>query len=126
LENNLLNPFQCLRILDPSVNDESHSILFPNEDLKIPLQLNGIVSYFPSRRPTKEEYDQCSHIELTSTEPEWNPHNGVYSKGESGMTGDNGNILKRVRPSVRTREIMGTWTSENMAKSDDPFLESLK
>jgi hypothetical protein len=57
LENNLLNPFQCRlngvginecpRILDPSINDDSHSILFPNEDLKIPLQLNGIVSYFP-------------------------------------------------------------------------------
>jgi hypothetical protein len=58
LENNLLNPFQCRlngvginecpRILDPAIDDDSHSITFPREDLKIPLQLNGVVSYFPS------------------------------------------------------------------------------
>jgi hypothetical protein len=54
LEHNLVNPFQCClngvhvndcpRILDPTVNDDSHTISFPNESLKIPLSLNGIVS----------------------------------------------------------------------------------
>jgi hypothetical protein len=136
LENNLLNPFQCRlngvnvnecpRILDTAVNDNSHSILFPNEDLKIPLQLNGIVSYFKSRRPTKEEFDQCIHIELTSPEPEWNPHNGAYSRGEDEMTGHDGNILRRLAQDVRTREIMGMWTSATLATADDPFLERLE
>ncbi len=68
LEHNLLNPIQCrlnginikecLRILDPTTSDDSHSILFPIDELKIPLLLNGIVSYFPSRRPTKEEFER--------------------------------------------------------------------
>jgi hypothetical protein len=68
LEHNLLNPFQCRmngvniqecpRILHPVVADNSHSITFPNEDLKIPLSLKGIVSYFPSRRHRKEEFEK--------------------------------------------------------------------
>jgi hypothetical protein len=59
-------------------------------------------------------------------EPEWNPHNRAYSKGEASMTGDDRNILRRIKPSVQTREIMGAWTPENMAQSDDPFLERLQ
>jgi hypothetical protein len=42
------------------------------------------------------------------------------------MTGDDGNLLKQMKPRVRTREVMGLWTAENMAKSDDPFLDRLE
>jgi hypothetical protein len=42
------------------------------------------------------------------------------------MTGDDCNLLKRMKPHVRTREVMGLWTAENMAKSDDPFLDRLE
>jgi hypothetical protein len=102
-------------------------ILFPNEKLKIPLLLNSIVYYFSSRRPTESKFESCPHIELTSNETEWNPHDGIYASGESSMTGDDGNLLTRPAPHVRTREIMGLcWTSENMAKADDPFLERLE
>jgi hypothetical protein len=101
-------------------------IILPNDELKIPLSLKGIVSYFPSRKPTKEEFDKCSHIELTSDEPEWDPHNGTYSQGELAMTGDDGNIIKRMKPHVQTREIMGLWTSESIARKDDPFLDRLE
>jgi hypothetical protein len=114
LEHNLLNPFQCRlngidikecpRMLDPTTPDGSQSILFPNKELKIPLMLNGIVSYFPSRRPTKEEFKRCPHIKLTLNESEWNPHDEIYSNGELAMTGDNGSLLKRMKPHVQTRE----------------------
>jgi hypothetical protein len=117
LEHNLLNPFQCRlngvnirecpHILDFAIDDDSHTLSFPGEDLKIPISLNGIVLFFPSRRPTKEEHEQCLHIELTAAEPEWNPHDSVYSKGESAMTWDDGNILGRLAPNICTREIMG-------------------
>jgi hypothetical protein len=136
LEHNLLNLFQCRlnginikecpHILDPTASDDSHLILFPNEELKIPLLLNGILSYFPSRRPTKEEFERCPHIELTPDEPECNPHDEIYSNGEITMTGDDGNLLKRVKPHVQTREVMGLWTAENMAKYEDPFLDRLE
>jgi hypothetical protein len=112
LERNLLNPFQwrlngvnindCPRILDPTVSDGSHLILFPNEELKIPLLLNSIVYYFSSRRPTESKFESCPHIELTSNETEWNPHDGIYASGESSMTGEDGNLLTRPAPHVIT------------------------
>jgi hypothetical protein len=42
------------------------------------------------------------------------------------MMGDNGNILRRMKPNVHTREIMDAWTSENMAHSDDSFMKRLE
>jgi hypothetical protein len=128
LKHNLLNPFQCglngvnikecPHILDPAVADDSYSIMFPNNELKTCLLLNRMVSYFPSCRPT--------YIKLISSEVEWNPHNGAHSNGESSMTGDDGNLLKWMAPHVQTREIMGLWTSENMANADNPFLERIE
>jgi hypothetical protein len=59
LAHNLINPFQCrlnqvhidecARVLTHQPNDLSHSIFFRAEQVKIPLRLNGIVSYFHSR-----------------------------------------------------------------------------
>jgi hypothetical protein len=135
LEHNLLNPFQCrlngVNIkecphLNPAVADDAHSMLFANKEVKIPLLLKGIVSYFTSRRRTKEAFEQYSHTELTLNEPEWNPHDGTYAHGESVMTGDNNNLLQWMAPQVQMREIMGLWMSKNMAKPDDPFLERIE
>jgi hypothetical protein len=74
LEHNLLNPFQCHlqgvkinecpHILGPTVTDDSHSMTFPHSDLKIPLSLNGIVSHFNSRRPTKEDSNDALTLSL--------------------------------------------------------------
>jgi hypothetical protein len=83
LVHNLINPFQCRlnevkinecpRVLTNMPDDTAHSILFEKEQVKIPLRLNGIVSYFHSRRPTIWEYDECVHLHLTPEEPEWDP-----------------------------------------------------
>jgi hypothetical protein len=119
---NGVNVNECPRILDPKIDGDSHTISFPQENLKIPLSLKGIVSYFPTRRPTREELESCPRIELTAPEPEWNPHNCAYSQGEDNMTGDDGNVLRQDKPDIQTREIMGLWTNKNMARADDPFL----
>jgi hypothetical protein len=42
------------------------------------------------------------------------------------MTGDDGNILRRMLPDIQAREIMGAWTAENMVKADDSFLTRLQ
>jgi hypothetical protein len=82
LTHNLINPFQCrlneirinecARVLTHLPNDDAHSIIFEAEQLKIPLRLNGIVSYFPSRRLTLQEYDECCRIQL------WNPLDSTF------------------------------------------------
>jgi hypothetical protein len=62
LPHNFINPFQCrlnevqinecARVLTLKPDDSAHSIVFTKAGVTIPLQLNGIVSYFHSQRPT--------------------------------------------------------------------------
>ena len=87
METNLLCPNQ-LRHFGVIVNDsplyflsdnertvESHRIIVPQPPLAIDLKLNGVVSYFESRRPTTEELDGvgATHIEITS-DAQWDPY----------------------------------------------------
>ena len=55
-------------------NVESHSIIA--EGLQIPLQLNGVLSYFNVRRPTNDEINDSvtyPHIDMTNSFP-WDPY----------------------------------------------------
>ena len=48
---------------DPIVNDDS--ISFDHSDLWINLELNGVLSYFHTRLPTKREMHECKKFLLT-------------------------------------------------------------
>ena len=54
-------------------NKSTHSVYFPNEDVRLPLLLNGPVSYLPVRYPTDEEMDQCLHLDLSCNDSLWEP-----------------------------------------------------
>jgi hypothetical protein len=60
----------------------THSITVTEENVTIPLQLNGIISYFDARTPTTEEIENCPHIILTS-DKEWNPYSSHFAEKES-------------------------------------------
>ena len=55
--------------------DQAHSIVMheKGENLMIPLYLHGVTSYFTSRKPIMEEYNNCTHFSATAVEPEWDP-----------------------------------------------------
>ena len=91
VENNLLSPLQ-MRDNDVCVNDdpkfmaptptESHHAIVINgidqdqQPINIPMSLWGVILYFPSRKPTREEYevsDTDLRLEMTVEEPEWDP-----------------------------------------------------
>ncbi len=59
----------------------SHSIIIPDENVTIPLQLNGIISYFQARTPSIYEVENCRHITLTSEE-EWLPYSQHFKELE--------------------------------------------
>jgi len=40
--------------------DSPHDISFPDSKLRIPLEMEGVVSYFTSRRPTNDEIANCT------------------------------------------------------------------
>jgi hypothetical protein len=96
ITNHLLCPMQ-LRMNDITLNeepkfcsanptDETHAITIPGEDVRIPLSLSGVTSYFTTRKPTDSEWTTCRRIELTYEMPEWNPHSKSYSDMENYMT----------------------------------------
>ena len=108
LHNNILCPMQ-MRMYDVKVNDipkyltdnptdQTHSIVLHErgETLLIPLHLHGVTSYFTSRKPTMEEYNNCTHFSATAVDPEWDPHDPSFSAQEDALLTTGG--LLRERP----------------------------
>ena len=99
LVNNLLCPmqirmndikvFDCPKFLIEKPDQLKHTITIPGahgEDYMIPLSLHGVTSYFPTRKPTQDEYDKADYdgsiIELTYDSPEWDPHSVTFNDQE--------------------------------------------
>jgi hypothetical protein len=51
---------------DPS--KATHSIYFPEHDIRIPLTMRGVISCLPVRKPTVQEVESCRWINLTSVQ----------------------------------------------------------
>ena len=64
------------------------------------MSLNGVNSYFPTRKPTLQEYydsttEEGVQCELTYEAPVWDPQDEVYTTQEDNMVDSQGNVLKR-------------------------------
>jgi hypothetical protein len=107
---NLLGPMQ-LRDNDLHVNDEpkymalnlskDHHAIDATE-LRIPLALKGVISYFPSSKPTKEEFeltdlDLC--LDLTYESPEWDPSSSMFGEQEAAMLDSSARLKDTVQTS---------------------------
>ena len=78
MDNTLMNPNQLRangiiaddipKHLSHDPTKAAHSIYAPQANLRIPLQLKGVISYFPSRYPTDKEIESCQWVELTSSQ----------------------------------------------------------
>lgn len=124
MEHNLLPPFILraggvsvhdvpkIHCEDPDVND--HCISFDQSELRIPLQLNGIFSYFHSRVPTSRELHECEKIFLTPDSNDWNPHCKSYEQNERSMLDFEGNMSE---PSRRSK-LQAVFDDDNDEMSD--------
>ena len=105
MENNLIPPFIMreagllvndvpkIHADDPEIKD--HSIAFPDTDLRIPLQLWGIFSFFHSRIPTSEEIRHCDKLFMTPDSTSWDPYADHFASNEESMLDWEGNMLDR-------------------------------
>ena len=101
--NNLLTPMQ-LRMNDVKVRDTPRFLIDPNDreehqhaiviptpeqdDYVIPLELHGIISYFPTRRPSLSEFDTATdRYELTYETPQWEPSSPDFAAQETNTNG---------------------------------------
>jgi hypothetical protein len=129
MSHNLIPPF-ILREAGITVNDvpkiqvdtpslEHHSLYFPAADLRIPLALWGIFSYFPCRSPTDKELDECDVVLLTPDQPEWNPHSDVYARNEENMLDWEGNMVEtKDRVTILFPETEGEVTSTSISSAE--------
>jgi hypothetical protein len=95
LEHSLLNPNQmrlnsvimddCPQHLSNPDRPSTHSIHFPVEGVRIPLEMDGIISRFATRVPTLEELNECQWLSLTGDQ-EWNPHSPLFNEIMNGRT----------------------------------------
>eukprot|EP00984_Skeletonema_dohrnii_P000995 scaffold318_cov96-Skeletonema_dohrnii-CCMP3373.AAC.6 len=82
---------------------EEHSIYDPSTELRIPLQLDGIFSCFPTRALTKEEYrniqwyiDRGRVVHLCPKVPNWDPNDSYYADRETSYLDCDGNIVEEL------------------------------
>lgn len=103
MANNLIPPFVMrengitvndipkIHLNDPSEND--HAITFNETGFRIPLNLWGIFSYFPSSKPTVDDHDSIDDV-YTLTPERWNPHSDAYARNEEAMIDWEGNMVQ--------------------------------
>jgi hypothetical protein len=99
--------------------------------LIIPLELHGMVSCFPTFKPTQLEFETCDRYELTYESPEYDPSATTFHEQEAGMMDSWGNIKvsgdcqpyrRQVCP-LRQKEaeikLLSSKYSDNSAKLQD-------
>ncbi len=147
LHHNLLCPNQ-MRLNDVVVHehpkflteqptDTTRAIVIPGNDetnlplLTIPLDLKGLVSCFPMRLPTAEEYESCVRYELTSKSPIFDPHDPTYAQQEAacvdyhGFVKTTGGEADR-RKTQRRLCIVASTDDDLFGNSlNDPFTSSM-
>ena len=101
MEHSLINPNQvrdngltvdcCPRQYDKS---SLHAIYFPDEDISLPFQMHGCISYLPIRLPTEAELEKCRYLEMTS-EREWKPYSDSFQHQEKPLAIKENKITKQ-------------------------------
>jgi len=88
------------------VTEKDHSIYCPQTSLRIPLQLDGIFSYFPTRGLTRDEMEhpeEMPHVLLSPDTQYWDPYNESYAENEASFTDPRGEM---VYPTPRSNHVL--------------------
>jgi hypothetical protein len=90
----IVNETQKFQSLNPTKLSHSISVRGDNvEDvLIIPMELHGVVSCFPTVKPTQLEVETCDRYELTYESPEYDPSATTFHDQEASMMDSWGNI----------------------------------
>jgi hypothetical protein len=90
----IVNETPKFQSLNPTKFSHSNSVRGDNvEDvLLIPLELHGVVSCFPTFKPTQLEFETCDRYELTYESPEYDPSATTFHDQEYSMMDSWGNI----------------------------------
>ena len=82
-----------LKFLTENPTDIIHAISGKDAhgiQVNIPLSLRGVTSYFPTRKPTKEEFNSCPQFDLTYEAPIWDPHSEIFQQQGEALLDNRG------------------------------------
>ena len=132
MTNHLIPPFmmrlagvevdECPKFLAKSPTVNNHSLYIPNDDIRIPLMLEGTISYVPTREATRDELESLPILNLTPNTSTWDPHNAAYRDQEDNMLDYNGNI----RPSSTPSYIVSKMSSDLITASHRHIISSVQ
>jgi len=97
-------------------NASMHSLIFPEDEVTIPLKLNGCFSYIPTRTPTTNEIEKCKWLILMNDMP-WEP-NLIPSQDLEDAAITN---LERVHYGDRNISSISGGTVNNLQEISDIF-----
>jgi len=72
----------CPSFLAPEENHENHSIYLPDINMRVPLEIHGVCSYFSVRKPSEQELAKLPIQQMTAPFPLWDPHSGYFKQRE--------------------------------------------
>jgi hypothetical protein len=113
----------------------THSLYFPEAALRVPLRMNGVISYIETRLPTDRELETCTHVNMTSTEG-WDPYSetfeqqeGIVSRRreeeETGVAKDDKTSTRQIHALSRRCETAAVFSDISSTLVDDAFVQGL-
>ena len=142
IKGNLICPMQ-LRANGLRVNDEPkhmvsnptkyhHAITVPGasdrDELVIPLALQGVIHYYPTRQPTMDEYNSSKeeyHIDMTEQDVRWDPQRLDFEQAEASLLDYKGDIREDRHEITHSRMISVISQHDNI-QSEDTLLDALR
>ena len=92
-------------------DETNHSIWFADAEFRIILSLQGIFSYFPTRKPTQSGLEAVEDVLVLIPQGQtWDPHSTVFENNEENMIDWEGNMIE---PWYRTRIIVDDLPNAN-------------
>jgi hypothetical protein len=61
--------------------ESAQAIIDPTGTFRMPLEMSGVISFLPTRRPTDKELETCVSYDLTSDVP-WEPYSPYFRERE--------------------------------------------
>ena len=102
MEDNLIPPFilreagiivnERAKIHSEEPTEEDHTIQCRKTGLFITMQLRSIFSYFPTRKPDKEDILEGVDVVVTPKGSEWALYDASYAENESALTNAKGEM----------------------------------
>ena len=89
----MVNDVLKIHTKSSELNENTHCVVATEDtneiNLRIPMKLDGIFSYFPTRKLTVDEIEHCEYIETLQLCPEgddWDPYDEAFAEREAQFT----------------------------------------